>query len=146
MGQAMTRRGFLWGATAAAASLAGTFGPASTRVLAQANEATTQDEATVTAITYLTVKEEMQQQAQDLIVPRTPPNNAEEPAADVVEGRERTEGNSPEGHGARTQRRTHAPEGIERVRQTARRSRKQRFTALLHHVYDIDRLRVLAVT
>ena len=32
-------------------------------------------------------------------------------------------------------------DGIERVRQAARRDRKQRFTALLHHVYDVDRLR-----
>ena len=76
-----------------------------------------------------------------LIVPRTPPNNAEEPAAEAVEGSERTKGNPPEGHGARTQRRTHAPAGIERVRQAARRGKTQRFTALLHHVYDIDRLR-----
>ena len=76
-----------------------------------------------------------------LIVPRTPPNNAEEPAAEGVEGSERTKGNSPDGHGARTQRRTNVPAGIERVRQAARRSRKQRFTALLHHVSDIDRLR-----
>jgi group II intron reverse transcriptase/maturase len=32
-------------------------------------------------------------------------------------------------------------DGIERVRQAARKDRTQRFTALLHHVYDIDRLR-----
>jgi group II intron reverse transcriptase/maturase len=30
---------------------------------------------------------------------------------------------------------------LERVRQAAREDRKQRFTALLHHVYDIERLR-----
>ena len=80
-----------------------------------------------------------------LIVPGTPPNNAEEPAAEVVEGSERTKGNSPDSHDARTQRRIHAPVGIERVRQAARRDRKQRFTALLHHVYDIDRLRAAYV-
>ena len=76
-----------------------------------------------------------------LIVPRTPPNNVVEPAAEAVEGSERTKGNSPDGHDARTQRRTYASADIERVRQVARRDRKQRFTALLHHVYDIDRLR-----
>jgi group II intron reverse transcriptase/maturase len=76
-----------------------------------------------------------------LIVLRTPPNKAEEPAAEGVEGSERTKGNSPDGHGARTQGRTHVPAGFERVRQVARRSRKQRFTALLHHVYAIGRLR-----
>ena len=76
-----------------------------------------------------------------LIVPRTPPNNVVEPAAEAVEGSERTKGNSPDGHGDRTQCRTKAPAGIERVRQAAKRDRKQRFTALLHHVYDIARLR-----
>ena len=30
---------------------------------------------------------------------------------------------------------------LERVRQAARRDRKLRFTALLHHVYDVDTLR-----
>jgi hypothetical protein len=32
-------------------------------------------------------------------------------------------------------------DGIERVRQAARKERKQRFTALMHHVYHVDRLR-----
>jgi RNA-directed DNA polymerase len=76
-----------------------------------------------------------------LVVPMKPPNTVGQPAAEVVEGSERTKGNSPESHDARTQRRIHASAGIERVRQAARRDRKQRFTALLHHVYDIDRLR-----
>jgi group II intron reverse transcriptase/maturase len=33
------------------------------------------------------------------------------------------------------------PIGLERVRQAAEGDRKQRFTALLHHIYNIDRLR-----
>ena len=38
--------------------------------------------------------------------------------------------------------RTHnAPSALERVRQVARRDKKVRFTALLHHVYDVSRLR-----
>ena len=76
-----------------------------------------------------------------LVVPMKPPNNAGRPAAEAGEGSERAKGNSPDGHDARTQRRTHAADGIERVRQVARRDRKQRFTALLHHVYDVERLR-----
>ncbi len=40
-----------------------------------------------------------------------------------------------------TQRRGGAPSALERVRQAARRNSKQRFTALLHHVCDIERLR-----
>jgi RNA-directed DNA polymerase len=74
-------------------------------------------------------------------VPTKPPNNAGQPAAEGVEGSGLAKGNSPDGHDARTQRRTHALDGIERVRQAARRDRTQRFTALLHHVYDVDRLR-----
>ena len=30
---------------------------------------------------------------------------------------------------------------FDRVRQAAKKDRKQRFTALLHHVYDVERLR-----
>ena len=74
-----------------------------------------------------------------LVVPKKPPNNAAEPAAEVVEGSKRTKGNSPDGHDDRTQRRMQSSDGIERVRQAARRDRKQRFTALLHHVYHIER-------
>jgi len=76
-----------------------------------------------------------------LVVPPKPPNNAGRPAAEGVEGSERAKGNSPEGHDDRTQRRASASDGIERVRQAAGKNRTQRFTALLHHVYDVARLR-----
>jgi RNA-directed DNA polymerase len=76
-----------------------------------------------------------------LVVPQKPPNNVGRPAAEAGEGSERAKGNSPESHDGRTQRRVNSSDGIERVRQAARQDRKQRFTALLHHVYDIDRLR-----
>ncbi|MBI4509293.1 MAG: group II intron reverse transcriptase/maturase, partial [Deltaproteobacteria bacterium] len=75
------------------------------------------------------------------VVPTKPPNKADEPAAEVVEGRGLAEGNSPERNALRTQSRGGAPSALERVRQVARRERKQRFTALLHHVYDVERLR-----
>src|SRR5881409_1064123 len=75
------------------------------------------------------------------VVPGKPPNKAEEPAAEAAEGRERAKGNSPERNALRTPRRVGAPSALERVRQAAERDRKQRFTALLHHVYDIERLR-----
>jgi group II intron reverse transcriptase/maturase len=76
-----------------------------------------------------------------LVVPQKPPNNAGRPAAEGVKGSERAKGNLPEGHDDRTQRRINSSDGIERVRQAARKDRKQRFTALLHHVYDVERLR-----
>lgn len=74
------------------------------------------------------------------VVPEKPPN-AEEPAAEAGEGRGRTKGNSPERNALRTQSRGGVLSALERVRQAARRDRKQRFTALLHHIYDVARLR-----
>ncbi|MGH9461622.1 MAG: group II intron reverse transcriptase/maturase [Vicinamibacteria bacterium] len=73
------------------------------------------------------------------IVPRKPPNKAM--ATEAVEGRGLAKGNSPERNALRTQSRPGAPSALERVRQAARRDRKQRFTALLHHVYAVERLR-----
>ena len=75
------------------------------------------------------------------IVPKKPPNNAEEPAAEVVEGRGVAKGNPPERNALRTQGRAGAPSALERVRQAAKRDRRLRFTALLHHVYEVERLR-----
>jgi RNA-directed DNA polymerase len=43
---------------------------------------------------------------------------------------------------SRTPSRTDVRSALERVRQAASRDKKVRFTALLHHVYDIDRLRM----
>ena len=75
------------------------------------------------------------------VVPGKPPNKAEEPAAEAGEGRELAKGNSPERNALRTPSRGGASSALERVRQAAREDRKQRFTALLHHVYDVERLR-----
>jgi len=73
--------------------------------------------------------------------PAKSPNKAEEPAAEATEGRELAKGNSPEHNAFRTQGREGAPSALERVRQAARKDRKQRFTALFHHIYDVERLR-----
>lgn len=75
------------------------------------------------------------------VVPAKPLNKAERTAAEAVEGRGRAEGNPQERNALRTQGRAGAQSALERVRQVARGDRKQRFTALLHHVYDIERLR-----
>ena len=75
------------------------------------------------------------------IVSRIPPNKAAEPAAEAGERRGLAKGNSPERTTPRTQRRAGVSHALERVRQAAQRDRKQRFTALLHHVYAIERLR-----
>ena len=76
------------------------------------------------------------------IEPARLPNKAEGPAAEAAEERERAKGNSPERNALRTQGRESTPSALERVRQAARKDKKQRFTALLHHVYDVERLRV----
>ena len=74
-------------------------------------------------------------------VPQKPPNNARARAAEAGEGRERTKGNTAERTALRTQGRAGASNALERVRQAAARNRKQRFTALLHHISDVERLR-----
>ena len=75
------------------------------------------------------------------IIPANSPNKAEGPAAEAREGRELAKGNSPEHNAFRTQGRENAPSALERVRQVATRDKKQRFTALFHHIYDVERLR-----
>ncbi len=57
-----------------------------------------------------------------------------------MEGRGPAKGNTDEQNAPRTQRRISAPSALDRVRQAARKDRKRRFTALLHHV-TIERLR-----
>src|SRR5512139_2956244 len=75
------------------------------------------------------------------IVSGKPPNNAVEPAEESGERRGLAKGNSFGGATRRTQRRGSVSNALDRVRQAARSDRKQRFTALLHHVYAIERLR-----
>jgi group II intron reverse transcriptase/maturase len=75
------------------------------------------------------------------IVPKKGPNKAERSVAEALEGRGLAKGNASQLTTSRTQGRIQdVPEGLARVRQAARRSRKVQFTALLHHV-TVDRLR-----
>ena len=80
-------------------------------------------------------------QSHNSVVPTNAPNKPGEPGAEAREERELAEGNSPERNARRTQGRECALSALERVRQAATRDKTQRFTALLHHVYDVDRLR-----
>lgn len=75
------------------------------------------------------------------VVPEKSPNKAFEEAAVGMEERELAKGNPLERNAPRTQSRTGAPSALERVRDAARKDKKQRFTALFHHVYAIDQLR-----
>jgi len=77
------------------------------------------------------------------IVPRKRPNKgggAPLPA-EVVEGRGLAKGSAAQRARSRTQGRGILKSKLGRVRQAAVRDREQRFTALWHHVYDVDRLR-----
>src|SRR3954468_19601649 len=77
----------------------------------------------------------------DRVVPGKPPNNdGDDPPAEVVEGRRSTQGNTLPGAAPRTQSRLGAWIALQRVRGVARRDKRARFTALLHHV-TVDLLR-----
>jgi RNA-directed DNA polymerase len=74
-------------------------------------------------------------------VPGKSPNNAGQPAAEGMEGRGLAKGNLPQQNASRTPSREDALSALERVRQAAKKDKKLRFTALLHHIYDPERLR-----
>ncbi len=59
-----------------------------------------------------------------------------------MEGRGLAKGNLPEQNALRMQSRASVHSALERVRQAAKKDRTMRFTALLHHVYRLDTLRV----
>ena len=75
------------------------------------------------------------------VIPAKPSNKAGRSAAEGVEGRGLTKGNPRQHNAPRTLGRTRVSSALERVRHAARRDRKKRFTALLHHVYTPDMLR-----
>jgi RNA-directed DNA polymerase len=75
-----------------------------------------------------------------VVVPEKRPNKAQERAAEVVEGRTLTKGNTSEQATGRTQsRHPTVRSGLERVREAARKDKEQKFTALLHHI-DVEAL------
>jgi len=69
-----------------------------------------------------------------------PANKSEGSEAESVERREGAEGNTSKDRMRRTQGRASMSSGLDRVRERARAGKKERFTALLHHV-NIDLLR-----
>ncbi len=71
---------------------------------------------------------------------KKPANNVAAAAAEWAEQRAGTEGNAEQSRTQRTQRRASVSPGLDRVRNAARQRKKERFTALLHHV-TIDLLR-----
>jgi RNA-directed DNA polymerase len=75
-------------------------------------------------------------------VPEKSPNKAGQPAAEGMEGRGLAKGNLPQQNTSRTPSPADALSALERVRQAAGKDKKLRFTALLHHIYNLETLRM----
>jgi hypothetical protein len=73
------------------------------------------------------------------IVAGKPTNNAERSAAEPVEPRAEAKGNAIQQSTGRAQERGTVSQALERIRQAARERKKEKFTALLHHV-NVDLL------
>jgi len=73
-------------------------------------------------------------------VARKPANKSGQPGAESVERRRGAEGNTGGPHTGRTQCRGSVPQGLDRVRQAAKARKKERFTALFHHL-SVDLLK-----
>lgn len=71
---------------------------------------------------------------------KKPANKVASAAAEWAEQRAGTKGNTGQPHTRRTQSRDSVSQGLDRVRHAARQRKKEKFTALLHHV-TIDLLR-----
>src|ERR1700747_1885746 len=76
------------------------------------------------------------------VVPKESLNNTGQPVAEGIEGRGLAKGNLPQQNASRTPSRSDAPSALERVRQAAAKDKKLRFTALLHHIYNLETLRM----
>ena len=80
------------------------------------------------------------QQSDASIVAMKPANKPEGAGAESGERRGAAEGNTEELNTCRTQRRANVPQRLQGVRERAKKWKKERFTALLHHV-DVDLLK-----
>src|SRR3984893_8491247 len=74
------------------------------------------------------------EESDSVIVAVKPTNKAEQSVAEPVEPRTETKGNADQQSTRRAQDRASVSKALERVRQAARQRKKERFTALLHHV------------
>ena len=94
------------------------------------------------------------------IVPKNPPNKVQAQLslwaspAEAVEERDAAKGNAAESPACRTQSRASASTGLQGVRETAKRDRPLKFTALLHHItpsllvesfYDLNKTAAVGV-
>jgi group II intron reverse transcriptase/maturase len=70
----------------------------------------------------------------EAIVALKPANQAAQAVAEPVERRAEAKGNADQHNTRRTQSRGSVTQGLERIRETAKERKKERFTALLHHI------------
>jgi group II intron reverse transcriptase/maturase len=75
------------------------------------------------------------------VVAMKPTNKAGRPATEPVERRAGTKGNADQQSTLRTLSRERVTQALDRVRKAARQRKKERFTALLHHI-NVDTLRL----
>ena len=68
------------------------------------------------------------------VVAMKPANEAVQAAKDLVERRAVTEGNVDQQSTSRTPSRTNVTQALDRIRRTAKEKKKEKFTALLHHI------------
>src|SRR6516165_1662666 len=73
-------------------------------------------------------------ESDEQVVPAKRSNEEVQSSAESVEGSCSSKGNTEENHTCRTQGRERVSQGLGGVREAARRDKKQKFTALLHHV------------
>jgi RNA-directed DNA polymerase len=81
-----------------------------------------------------------QEKSDSGIVAGKPTNKAGQLAAELVEPRPGTKGNAKQQHMHRTQSRARMSQSLDRARKAARLRKKERFTALFHHI-NVDTLR-----
>jgi RNA-directed DNA polymerase len=75
------------------------------------------------------------------VVAMKPANKAEQSAAESGEPRAGTKGKADQQNTLRTQGRARVTQALDRIRQVAKQRKKEKFTALLHHI-NVDTLRV----
>jgi len=81
-------------------------------------------------------------QSDDGVVPGKSPNAPKPKGAEGMEGRPSAKGNAVQPAMPRTQSRGNGMEvALERIRQAGERDKEAKFTALYHHVYNLDHLR-----
>src|SRR5258708_1141751 len=76
------------------------------------------------------------------VVPERSAKKAGQRVAEGMEGSGLAKGNLPQQNASRTPSRMDAPSALERVRQAAGKDKKVRFTALVHHIYNLEMLRM----